>query len=160
MPDSVTLPGLQTRPVIFTVTEVPVLFRAAVQVLVTLIWGRHVLNERSAKSFSVAVNDPELRVCGRNVLMQPLNPIPAKSRPTSYSSFVATVPVSIPATFVRSERQAQPPQPTAPRVESLNAWTTAFPQVWQVGDGGQLGAPGVGAQQSVDAVSTVQLSCG
>jgi len=32
--------------------------------------------------------------------------------------------------------------------------------MWQVGAGGQLGAPGVGAQQSVAAVAKVQVSCG
>src|SRR5438093_10946015 len=98
-------------------------------VFVSCVVGAQVLNGMTAKSFVDAVNDPELRVCGTNVLMQPLNPIPAKSTPTSYSPFVSTVPVSIPETFVASERQAQPPQPIGPRVESLNACLIAFVKV-------------------------------
>ena len=40
-----------------------------------------------AKSLSVAVNDADDRVCGRKVLMQPVNPRPSRSIPPSMSSF-------------------------------------------------------------------------
>ena|SRR5439155_5298255 len=74
---------------------------------VRIVVGLQVLNWSSLKSFSTAVKDCEERVCGRNVLMQPLNPIAARSTPTSNASLSGSVEVSTP--FL--SRQAQPPQP-------------------------------------------------
>ena len=81
--DRVVLPGLQTSPVILTSTPSPVELIAEVQFLVTEISGLQVLNASRAKSFRVAVNDWEERVCGRNELIQPVNPAFARSIPTS-----------------------------------------------------------------------------
>ena len=51
--------------------------------ILRIVVGLQVLNWSSLKSFKTAVKDCEDRVCGRNELMQPLNPIAARSMPTS-----------------------------------------------------------------------------
>src|SRR3954469_3060629 len=65
-----------------------------------------------AKSLSTDVNDPDERVWGTNVLMQPLNPAAARSMPPSINSLVSSVPVPAPL----ASRQTQPPHvmPLAP----------------------------------------------
>src|SRR5947199_7738960 len=80
---------------------------AAQTCFVRIVVGLQVLNWSSLKSFSTAVKDCDERVCGRNELIQPLNPIAARSTPTSNASFVWIVEVSTPV----ASRQAQPPQP-------------------------------------------------
>ena len=46
-----------------------------------------------AKSFSVAVNAPDVRVCGRNELKQPTNGMPKRSTPPSMKLFAVTTVV-------------------------------------------------------------------
>src|SRR5689334_12235403 len=72
--------------------------------------GEHVLKFASAKSLSVAVNDCELRVCGRKDDRQPVKPRSFRLIPPSISSFVWTCGFSEPSAL----RQTQPPQSTAP----------------------------------------------
>src|SRR6476646_8761089 len=59
-----------------------------------------------AKSFSTEVNEGDDRVCGRKVLMQPVNPAAARSMPPSMKAFIRMVEVPVPL----ESRQTQPPQ--------------------------------------------------
>jgi hypothetical protein len=72
--------------------------------------GGHVLNVIGPpKSFSVAVNDCDDRVCGQNVWMQPVKPSADRSIAPSMNSFLSiVVDESAPLS-----RQTQPPQPIA-----------------------------------------------
>src|SRR5439155_12627579 len=74
------------------------------------VLGRQVLNGTMAKSLSVDVNDCEVRVCGMNVLMQPVKPIEARFTLPSISSFVSMFATLFPL----PSRHTQPPQGTAP----------------------------------------------
>ena len=58
------------------------------------------------KSLSVALNDCAVRVCGRNVLRQPVKGRPRRSMPPSMKSRAATV-VVVPVIL---SRHTQPPQ--------------------------------------------------
>src|SRR5437773_4313784 len=75
----------------------------------SVVLGLHVLKGMTSKSFNVAVNDPEDRVCGMNVLMHPVNPSDSKLTAPSINSFWGMDAT----TFPLLSRQAQPPQGTA-----------------------------------------------
>src|SRR5438874_5364158 len=81
-----------------------------------------VLNGISWKSFSVAVNDCDERVCGTNVLRQLLNPSAFRFTPPSKNLLMSTVDCGAPLT----SRQTQPPQSTAavPLVTAFTASAT------------------------------------
>src|SRR5262245_20976611 len=77
-----------------------------------------------AKSFRTDVNEGDVRVCGKNVLTQPVKPAAARSMPPSISVFGSKVGVPTPDAL----RQTQPPQvmplapvftPNAPRAAGL-----------------------------------------
>src|SRR5207244_3097709 len=79
-----------------------------------------VLNGISWKSFSVAVNDCDDRVCGMNVLRHWLKPSDFRFTPPSKNLFASTVDSGAPLT----SRQTQPPQSTAP-VPFVTAFTAS-----------------------------------
>src|SRR5881397_293812 len=72
----------------------------------SVVLGLHVLKGMTSKSYNVAVNDPEDRVCGMNVLMHPVNPSDSRLTAPSINSFW---PMEA-TTFPLPSRQAQPPQ--------------------------------------------------
>ena len=115
VPVGVKLPVGVTVALSWTVdpaaTAVTAVCTSSLWISVTMLVGfGQVLNGIKAKSFTVEVNDADVRVCGMKVLMQPVNPMDARLTLPSINSFVSMFATLFPL----PSRHTQPPQGTVP----------------------------------------------